>query len=159
MLCPYRILLRQGASGSRKREQVPALHRIATRLRLECGGLPPLSWELQELKPFSSDLFMSPAKGPPTNNIQMVRSGRRFIGRFRRVLPRIFGGAASSAPTGYCYGKAGPGVESGSELPHSTESRRGGVWSTAKATTRGNGTAKGRRCAPVFFVGAKAPTR
>jgi hypothetical protein len=95
--------------------------------------------------------FYVALKGPPTNNIQMVRSGRRFVGRFRRVLPRIFGGAASSAPTGYCYGKARPGVESGSKFPHSTESRRGSVWRAAKATTRGNGDAKGRRCAPVFL--------
>jgi hypothetical protein len=29
--------------GRRKREQAPALHRIAARLHLECGGLPPLS--------------------------------------------------------------------------------------------------------------------
>jgi hypothetical protein len=29
--------------GRRKREKAPALHRIAARLRLECGGLPPLS--------------------------------------------------------------------------------------------------------------------
>jgi hypothetical protein len=43
MLRPYGILLRQGASGSRKREQAPALHRSAARLRLECGGSPPLS--------------------------------------------------------------------------------------------------------------------
>jgi hypothetical protein len=27
----------------RKREQAPALHRIGARVRLECGGLPPLS--------------------------------------------------------------------------------------------------------------------
>src|ERR1700689_5120427 len=27
-------------------------------------------------------------------------------------------------------------------------------WRAAKATTRGNGTAKGRRCAPQVFVGA-----
>jgi hypothetical protein len=40
---PYGILLRQGASGSRKREQAPAFHRSRARLRLECGGLPPLS--------------------------------------------------------------------------------------------------------------------
>jgi len=31
------------APGRRKREQAPALHRTAERLRLECGGLPPLS--------------------------------------------------------------------------------------------------------------------
>jgi hypothetical protein len=31
-------------------------------------------------------------------------------------------GTACCAPTGYCYGKARPGVESGSKLPHSTES-------------------------------------
>jgi hypothetical protein len=43
MLRPYRTLLRQGAPGSRKREQAPALHRSAARLRLECGGSPPLS--------------------------------------------------------------------------------------------------------------------
>ena len=29
--------------GPRKREQAPALHRIAARLHLECGSLPPLS--------------------------------------------------------------------------------------------------------------------
>jgi hypothetical protein len=43
MLRPYRTLLRQGASGSRKREQAPALHRSAARLRSECSGSPPLS--------------------------------------------------------------------------------------------------------------------
>jgi hypothetical protein len=33
-------------------------------------------------------------------------------------------GTACCAPTGFCYGKARPGVESGSKLPHSTESWR-----------------------------------
>ena len=40
---PYGILARQYASGSRKRERAPALHRIATWLDLECAGWPPLS--------------------------------------------------------------------------------------------------------------------
>jgi hypothetical protein len=33
--------------GRRKREQAPALHRIAARIRLECSGLPPLSRTLR----------------------------------------------------------------------------------------------------------------
>jgi hypothetical protein len=48
-----------------------------------------------------------------------------------RAMGRATAGAASSAPTGCCYGKTRPGVESGSKLPHSTESRRGSVWSAA----------------------------
>jgi hypothetical protein len=93
---------------------------------------------------------MSPLKGRPTKNIQMLLSRRRFVGRFRQGLPRIFGGAASSAPTGYCYGKARLGVESGSELPHSTESRRGSVWSaTACRRFRGDIRDKGESDMPV----------
>jgi hypothetical protein len=38
MLCPYGMLLRQGASGSRKREQAPALQRNGATLNLEIGG-------------------------------------------------------------------------------------------------------------------------
>jgi hypothetical protein len=37
MLRPCGMLLRQGASGSRKREQAPALHRIAAGLP-SCGN-------------------------------------------------------------------------------------------------------------------------
>jgi hypothetical protein len=42
-------------------------------------------------------------------------------------------GAASSAPTRYCYGKARPGVESGSKLPHSRETWRRLIWRSAVA--------------------------
>jgi hypothetical protein len=38
MLRPYGILLRQHASGSRKREQAPALHRVLAWLNFESGG-------------------------------------------------------------------------------------------------------------------------
>jgi hypothetical protein len=40
-------------------------------------------------------------------------------------------GTACCAPTGYCYGNARPGVESGSKLPHSRETWRGLVWRSA----------------------------
>jgi hypothetical protein len=39
---PYGSVVRRGASGRRKREQAPALHRNVAALDLECGGLPPL---------------------------------------------------------------------------------------------------------------------
>jgi hypothetical protein len=35
---PYGVMLRQGASGSRKREQAPALQRNVVVLNLEIGG-------------------------------------------------------------------------------------------------------------------------
>jgi hypothetical protein len=38
MLCPYGMLARQDASGSRKREQAPALQRSVATLNLEIGG-------------------------------------------------------------------------------------------------------------------------
>jgi len=43
----------------------------------------------------------------------------------------VTAGAASSAPTGYWYGKARPGVESGSKLPHSKETWRRLIWRLA----------------------------
>jgi hypothetical protein len=48
-----------------------------------------------------------------------------------RMMGRAAAGTACCAPTGYCYGKARPGVESGSKLPHSTESWRRLIWRLA----------------------------
>ena len=78
---PYGIVVRRGASGRRKREQAPALHRNVAALDLECGA----------------------------SALRLLRLGSATAG------------AACCAPTGDCYGKARPGVESGSKLPHSTE--------------------------------------
>jgi hypothetical protein len=47
---PYGMLLRQYASGSRKREQAPALQRNVATLNLELGG-----GESQKSRPFAKD--------------------------------------------------------------------------------------------------------
>jgi hypothetical protein len=57
--------------GRRKREQAPALHRIAARLRLECGGLPPLSRAL----PFAKRLWVN------CDGIHEKRASARGCGR------------------------------------------------------------------------------
>jgi hypothetical protein len=62
-------------------------------------------------------------------------AGRRRYERRGAADPFGLGGAAAGtaccAPTGYCYGKARPGVESGSELPHSRETWQRLIWRSA----------------------------
>ena len=47
------------------------------------------------------------------------------------MMGRATAGAACCAPTGYCCGKARPGVESGSNLPHYAETWPPLIWSAA----------------------------
>jgi hypothetical protein len=93
MLCPYGILLRQGASGSRKREQAPALQRDGATLNLEIGG--------RESQKRRRDAGAT--KGG-TLALRLMAGIDR--------LGRASAGAACCAPTGCCYGKARPGAES-----------------------------------------------
>jgi hypothetical protein len=60
---PYGILLRQGASGIRKREQAPALHRMASRRRLECGKGDDSRERHRERKALRAGFFVG-AKAP-----------------------------------------------------------------------------------------------
>src|ERR1700735_847794 len=59
---------------------------------------------------------------PTPRDCQVLVPGaapRRHAGRTKRARFRV--------PTGLWYGKTRPGVESGSKLPHSTESQRGSI--------------------------------
>jgi hypothetical protein len=79
MLRPYGILLRQRASGRRKREQAPALQRNVAMLNLEIGGR-----ENQKRRPFV------PQRKPALRKAERGISLR---------LGGATAGAASSAPT------------------------------------------------------------
>src|SRR5271156_3707424 len=62
-------------------------------------------------------------------------------------------GAACCAPTGCCYGKARPGVESGSKLPHSKETRRRLIWSSAAEKSKEPALRKGLWVNPLGIHG------
>jgi hypothetical protein len=75
--------------------------------------------ENQKSRPFGNALRMNPS------GIRETSAAGPF------GLGGAAAGTACCAPTGYCYGKTRPGVESGSKLPHSRETGRRLVWGSA----------------------------
>jgi hypothetical protein len=79
-----------GNTGERrKQEQAPALHRIAGRARLECGGLPPLSrvHQRQGLK--------RAQQAAPLREIATARYVWKFLRKGRRISEHGVGVAAA----------------------------------------------------------------
>jgi Peptidase family M23 len=99
-----------------------------------------------------------------------IAEGRRLGGVTAGAAPRRDAGreerACLRAPGGYWYGNTRPGVESGSKLPHSTETWRRLIWRAAAACIlilwlfgfNGAGFA-GERITPVLLSVQDAPMR